>query len=732
MHTSYPNGMTLDTTYDEASRVTAMVYKNPAGAVIESFRYPYDSRGNRMAKIFADGSAEVYGYDKLSRLVSAAYPGGREVRYVYDAVGNRKEMIEGLAGGSGGQAECSGDKDCDGVTDRLDNCPLVANGSQQDADTDPLAVSGVMGGWRFEEGTGNEARDITGQSTGLAIGVERVAGRFGSALRFDGSDQVMMPQTAALNVSGPELTLTAWIKPRPNSFGMIINKANHYSLFYETGTIKYADSSSWCHACNGSFSGVVADQWNHVAAVRTGTRLKVYINGVQVGDVPLVGTLTPQSNSLFLGCWSERNFFAGPGCQGFTFPGDIDEVGVLNRALTPAQIAVLAANPLRANDDQGDACDACPQSSDRQCAPTTCRDDDGDGYGVQGASACPGGVASLDCNDQDPTMRPGGVDSCDGRDNDCDGRVDEACLASPQTTTYSYNDFNQLLSLSGSGGSTTFEYDGNGNQMRKLATPPPPPDTLMTGLVGAWRFEEASGTVAQDSAGSFHGTLLGGAARTTGRFGQGLSLPSTGAMVQLPGAALNGRGDLTFAAFVKTTDTVGGILTGAGTSSDNEFTLYVPAADTLLPFNRGSFQAAAPGLTDGTWRHVTWVRRATGQNEIYLDGILRGTATLTAGNLVIATNGLYLGQEQDSIGGGFDPNQALVGAMDEVALWSRALTPAEIQTLPTRSIAPAILPPGPSTETVYTWDAATASPRSPRMASPWPATGMTPRTCGCT
>jgi YD repeat-containing protein len=52
-----------------------------------------------------DGSAEVYGYDALSRLTSVTYPSGRRVRYDYDPVGNRLAMHEGTSGS--GPAPCS-------------------------------------------------------------------------------------------------------------------------------------------------------------------------------------------------------------------------------------------------------------------------------------------------------------------------------------------------------------------------------------------------------------------------------------------------------------------------------------------------------------------------------------------------------------------------------------------------------------------------------------------------
>jgi hypothetical protein len=76
-------------------------------------------------------------------------------------------------------------------------------------------------------------------------------------------------------------------------------------------------------------------------------------------------------------------------------------------------------------------------------------DADGDGYGVAGASACSAGQPDMfDCDDGNAGIHPGGLmDVCDGKDNDCDGIVDEDCPTGAAATTYSY--------------------DGNGNQVHK-------------------------------------------------------------------------------------------------------------------------------------------------------------------------------------------------------------------------------------------------------------------------
>jgi hypothetical protein len=148
---------------------------------------------------------------------------------------------------------------------------------------------------------------------------------------------------------------------------------------------------------------------------------------------------------------------------------------------------------------------------------------------------------------------------------------------------------------------------------------------------------------------------------------------------------LNGLGDVTVTMWVNTTNTgQQALLSGANASNDNELLLFF-LTDTEVRFYTDTLSYeiwSVPSVADGQWHHLALVRDVSNNEAIlYVDGVSQGTKSTTLTAMSIDPGGLILGQEQDSVGGGYNTNQALEGTLDEVRIYSRTLTPTEITAL---------------------------------------------------
>uniref|UniRef100_A0A3B4A7I0 Pentraxin (PTX) domain-containing protein n=1 Tax=Periophthalmus magnuspinnatus TaxID=409849 RepID=A0A3B4A7I0_9GOBI len=88
-------------------------------------------------------------------------------------------------------------------------------------------------------------------------------------------------------------------------------------------------------------------------------------------------------------------------------------------------------------------------------------------------------------------------------------------------------------------------------------------------------------------------------------------------------------------------------------------------------------------ISRGSWQHicVSWSQRG-GTWQAFQGGRLRGEGhSLAAGHHIRPGGLLVLGQEQDTVGGGFDSTQALVGEMSQVGVWDRVLSANQVASL---------------------------------------------------
>jgi len=115
---------------------------------------------------------------------------------------------------------------------------------------------------------------------------------------------------------------------------------------------------------------------------------------------------------------------------------------------------------------------------------------------------------------------------------------------------------------------------------------------------------------------------------------------------------------------------------GAGGDANN-FLIYNHQNISIWINNLSSVPTGV-SLTDGLWHHIAVTWSTSGALQIFKDGALAFSTNHQAG-VVLGNNGtLVFGQDQDLIGGGFDPAQAFLGDLDEVRIWSVVRTPSEI------------------------------------------------------
>ncbi|MEA1864589.1 MAG: LamG-like jellyroll fold domain-containing protein [Euryarchaeota archaeon] len=205
------------------------------------------------------------------------------------------------------------------------------------------------------------------------------------------------------------------------------------------------------------------------------------------------------------------------------------------------------------------------------------------------------------------------------------------------------------------------------------------------GLVAEWHFDEGSGSVLADSSGNGNDGVIHSATWVEGKYGTALSFDGVDDKVKLPYSVINGLTDVTSEFWIKTTDDCAGILTGANSVRDNEYLIYWNYATETHPHIKQHIKdeihiIPINIITDDNWHHITVVREIS-KVSVYVDGTFKGLWTnAPTGILAIDPSGLWIGGEQDSVGGGWDANQQFNGVIDEVRIYNRALTADEIKS----------------------------------------------------
>jgi len=352
----YGNGTTTDYTYDpDTLRLANLTTDSPFGA-IQDLNYQFDNVGN--IKDITDNvntATQSFLYDDLDRLIEAQGAYGT-LSYEYDSIGNMTYKAgKSLTYGKDGRLPHAVTQYGSQLIDYDENGNMIQKGALNltyDIENRLSKVEDrIFYDVRYDDYTklllhcdGDEGSvtfsDATDQHTVASYGdaqIDTSQSKFGGASGLlDGEwDYLIVPHSADLNFGSEDFTIDFQVRFNtidnyPTftaqyddgvSFRFNYNHiGNDIVFYYSTDGVDWAHGASWIFPWTPS-----TDTWYHLALVRDGADLKVFVDGAQVGSSQDIGTdsLFDSNGVLWIGGYSGGGGISGPGAN--LLDGRIDE-----------------------------------------------------------------------------------------------------------------------------------------------------------------------------------------------------------------------------------------------------------------------------------------------------------------------------------------------------------------------------------------------------------------------
>lgn len=209
-----------------------------------------------------------------------------------------------------------------------------------------------------------------------------------------------------------------------------------------------------------------------------------------------------------------------------------------------------------------------------------------------------------------------------------------------------------------------------------------------TGLKAYYKFDKS---LEDFSGNNYHGGTIGNLNYKEAMQCQSLEIKnSTSNAVRLNSNIANGLGDFSimFYGRINGLNNSNNFISGSNFSRPNEFIIGYNAVNYYV---RNGWQmriadynysfSSDISMNDLKWHHIAILRDGN-VARLFVDGKKIGDDFNVSDKILdISSDGLILGQDQDCRGGCFEPNQNWNGEIDELLVYSRALTAAEIEEL---------------------------------------------------
>ena len=177
----------------------------------------------------------------------------------------------------------------------------------------------------MNEGVGTLTDDESGNGyVGVIDGATWIAGVAGSALEFDGIDDLLYVNKTDILNSVNSVTIACWVKVQAPSQTKPIVMTDGFSLFQDGDNTGIAISVP---STNNARGPIMLDEWVQITGTFDGVDIKFYVGGVLIATTNWPGTMTAGTRIVVIG------FFLNE-----WWKGAIDEVCIWNRALTIEEV----------------------------------------------------------------------------------------------------------------------------------------------------------------------------------------------------------------------------------------------------------------------------------------------------------------------------------------------------------------------------------------------------------
>jgi glucose/arabinose dehydrogenase len=597
----------------------------------------------------------------------------------------------------------------------------------------------------FDEGAGTVAADDSGNGNDadLRNGATWRSGRLGGGLALDGvNDIAAVDGSSSLGGFRDALTVSAWVNRSSVqerwravvSRQLTTDTPDQFYLSFFEGQPRFAVNTA---NGGGQFVGAgtaPVGQWVHMAGVYDGTTMRLYVNGVERAAMAKTGSINISTRPILVGGNANGT---GPLAATQNIRGGVDEVRLYTRALTPSEIAALAnpGTPPQVTITEPAANTAVNVGTTVNFAATAEDAQDGDltdeitwkGVLHHNVHTHPdflppttGGNGSVVLDDHGDDTH---LELCAEVTNSAGLSAKDCVEVHPRTAGVTVNSVPEGLPVSFGDTirTTPFTVEANVGSTRTLSAPlssdcfdfdhwsdggaathdivvgdsnPAFTATFVSSCeasptVLSLGFDEGAGTVAADGSGNGNDAdLLNGATWRSGRIGGGLALDGVNDIAAVNGSSssLGGfGGTLTVSAWVNrpSVQTRWRAVVSRQLTTGTPDQFYLAFFDGQPRFglntaNGGGRFVGAGTAPVGRWVHMAGVYDGTTM-RLYVNGVQRAALAKT-GSLNISTRPILVGGNANGTGP-LAATQNIRGGVDEVRLYTQALTPSEIAAL---------------------------------------------------